>query len=88
MTRCGSSCSRADGAEQPAPLAISVQGMNVSQRHWRPDHAGDQITMRIGMDLYDRYGDDMTRDQLHRGITKAVQEMYETESVEQVRKVE
>lgn len=46
------------------------------------DDAGDQITMRIGMDLYDRYGDDMTREQLNRGIAKAMDEMQEAKVVQ------
>lgn len=39
------------------------------------DDAGDQITMRIGIDLYDKYGKDMTQEQLHQGIIEAMDKM-------------
>lgn len=39
------------------------------------DDQGDQITMRIGMDLYDKYGKDMTEDQLKQGIEDAMDRM-------------
>ncbi|MDI3422691.1 polymorphic toxin type 44 domain-containing protein, partial [Streptomyces luteolus] len=32
------------------------------------DDAGDQITMQVGMELHDKYGDNLTQEQLHEGI--------------------
>lgn len=39
------------------------------------DDAGEQITMRIDMDLYDRYGPNLTKEQLHQGVMQAISEM-------------
>ncbi|MFE4260758.1 polymorphic toxin type 44 domain-containing protein [Streptomyces sp. NPDC056883] len=36
------------------------------------DDQGDQITMRIGIEPYDKYGDTMTEDQLRQGINDAM----------------
>ncbi|MFD3748201.1 polymorphic toxin type 44 domain-containing protein [Nocardia sp. NPDC058633] len=50
---------------------------------------GDDISMRIGSELYEKYGNDMTQAQLHEGIEQAMQEMdqamSEGESVTQIR---
>ncbi|MFF5445817.1 polymorphic toxin type 44 domain-containing protein [Streptomyces sp. NPDC012888] len=39
------------------------------------DDQGDQITMRVGMELYDKYGEDMTQEQLRQGIEDALDRM-------------
>ena len=56
------------------------------------DDEGDQITMRIGMDLYDKYGEDMTQEQLHQGIEQAMREMEKEqakgEDVPQIREAD
>nr|WSX53967.1 polymorphic toxin type 44 domain-containing protein [Streptomyces sp. NBC_00974] len=53
------------------------------------DDQGDQITMRVGIELYDKYGDDMTEDQLRQGINDAMDEMEQAqrngENVPQIR---
>lgn len=37
--------------------------------------SGDDISMKIGAQLYDQYGPNMTRQQLHEGINRAMQEL-------------
>ncbi|MEU3404983.1 polymorphic toxin type 44 domain-containing protein [Streptomyces sp. NPDC006670] len=53
------------------------------------DDQGDQITMRVGVDLYDRYGEDLTEKQLRHGINDAIDKMEQAqhrgEDVPQVR---
>ncbi|CAM5385528.1 hypothetical protein GCM10010343_46140 [Streptomyces avidinii] len=53
------------------------------------DDQGDQITMRIGIDLYDKYGDNLTEEQLRQGINDAMDQMEQAqrngENVPQVR---
>lgn len=53
------------------------------------DDQGDQITMRVGVDLYDRYGEDLTEEQLRHGINDAIDKMEQAqhrgEDVPQVR---
>ncbi|WP_223837807.1 polymorphic toxin type 44 domain-containing protein [Streptomyces venezuelae] len=39
------------------------------------DDHGDQITMRVGMELYDKYGKNMTQEQLRQGIEEAMDRM-------------
>jgi hypothetical protein len=55
------------------------------------DDQGDQITMRVGIELYDKYGEDMTHEQLHQGIEDAMSRMEEAkakgEDVPQIRNV-
>ena len=53
------------------------------------DDQGDQITMRIGIELYDKYGDDLTEEQLQQGINDAMNRMEQAqrsgEDVPQIR---
>ncbi|MFD9268702.1 polymorphic toxin type 44 domain-containing protein [Streptomyces goshikiensis] len=53
------------------------------------DDQGDQITMRVGIDLYDKYGDNLTEEQLRQGINDAMDQMEQAhrngENVPQVR---
>lgn len=43
------------------------------------DDQGDQITMRIGVDLYDKYGDILTEEQLRQGINDAMDQMEQAQ---------
>ncbi|MFD4739014.1 polymorphic toxin type 44 domain-containing protein [Streptomyces virginiae] len=43
------------------------------------DDQGDQITMRVGMDLYDKYGDNLTEEQLRQGINDAMDRMEQAQ---------
>ncbi|MEU8543079.1 polymorphic toxin type 44 domain-containing protein [Streptomyces sp. NPDC048717] len=43
------------------------------------DDQGDQITMRVGIDLYDKYGESMTEEQLRQGIDDAVEQMEQAQ---------
>ncbi len=53
------------------------------------DDQGDQITMRVGIDLYDKYGANLTEEQLRQGINDAMDQMERAqrngEDVPQVR---
>jgi hypothetical protein len=49
------------------------------------DDPGDQITMRAGIELYKKYGDDLTQEQFHQEVLKMVDEM-ERQGTEQVGK--
>ncbi|MGW6507570.1 polymorphic toxin type 44 domain-containing protein [Streptomyces niveus] len=53
------------------------------------DDQGDQITMRVGVDLYEKYGDGLTQEQLRQGINDAMDQMEQAqrngENVPQVR---
>lgn len=44
------------------------------------DDYGDQITMNVGMELYDKYGPDLTQEQLHEGIQEAMRRMEEADA--------
>ncbi|MEU9607707.1 polymorphic toxin type 44 domain-containing protein [Streptomyces sp. NPDC048057] len=56
----------------------------------KDDH-GDQITMKVGMELYDRHGKDLTREQLDAAIRDAMDKMeraqQEGKDVPQIRNV-
>ncbi len=43
------------------------------------DDLGDQITMQIGVELWDKYGADLTEEQLHDGIIDAMRQMEEAQ---------
>ncbi|MFC9437449.1 polymorphic toxin type 44 domain-containing protein [Nocardia sp. NPDC057030] len=43
------------------------------------DDAADQITMRAGIELYDKYGPDMTAEQFHRGVIQAIDKLETAE---------
>ncbi|MEU6310763.1 polymorphic toxin type 44 domain-containing protein [Streptomyces sp. NPDC047014] len=53
------------------------------------DDQGDQITMRVGIGLYEKYGDNLTEEQLRQGINDAMDQMEQAqqrgENVPQVR---
>ncbi|WP_260613997.1 polymorphic toxin type 44 domain-containing protein [Streptomyces sp. WAC07061] len=53
------------------------------------DDQGDQITMRVGIELYNKYGDNLTEEQLRQGISAAMDQMEQAqrngENVPQVR---
>ncbi|MFB9593678.1 hypothetical protein [Streptomyces racemochromogenes] len=53
------------------------------------DDQGDQITMRVGIELYNNYGDNLTEEQLRQGISAAMDQMEQAqrngENVPQVR---
>ncbi|MGW3061881.1 polymorphic toxin type 44 domain-containing protein [Streptomyces goshikiensis] len=53
------------------------------------DDQGDQSTMRVGIDLYDKYCDNLTEEQLRQGINDAMDQMEQAqrngENVPQVR---
>ncbi|EIF00638.1 polymorphic toxin type 44 domain-containing protein [Saccharomonospora glauca] len=48
------------------------------------DDPGDQITMRAGIELYKKYGENLTQEQFHQEIMKMVDEM-EAKGVDQVK---
>ncbi|MGW0889842.1 polymorphic toxin type 44 domain-containing protein [Saccharopolyspora sp. NPDC002578] len=47
------------------------------------DDQGDQLTMRAGIEIYEKYGDDLTPEQFHTEVMKTIDEM-EAQNVEQV----
>ncbi|WP_331737895.1 hypothetical protein [Streptomyces sp. NBC_01276] len=53
------------------------------------DDQGDQITMRVGIELYEKYGDSLTEEQLRQGINDTMDQMEPAqrngENVPQVR---
>ncbi|MET9293862.1 polymorphic toxin type 44 domain-containing protein [Streptomyces sp. NPDC003077] len=69
-----------------------IEGASVGESMFTgDDDEGDQITMRVGMELYDKYGENMTQEQLHQGIQDAMTRMEkakaEGKDVPQIRDV-
>ncbi|WP_328480393.1 polymorphic toxin type 44 domain-containing protein [Streptomyces sp. NBC_00377] len=54
-----------DGASVADPLLVGENDI------------GDQITMRAGVELYEEYGVDLTREQFHSAIVDTVKELYD-----------
>lgn len=57
------------------PEESLIAAANLNDGATGVNDAGDDITMRIGAQLYERYGSDLTRAQLHEGIERAMNEM-------------
>ncbi|MFC8530679.1 polymorphic toxin type 44 domain-containing protein [Nocardia sp. NPDC057227] len=57
------------------PEETLLAGANLGTGATGVSDAGDDITMRIGVQLYERYGSDLTQAQLHEGIEQAMNEM-------------
>ncbi len=49
------------------------------------DDLGDRLTMQAGIDLFDKYGDKLTREQFHSAVISVIEEMH-SRGVDQVRK--
>ncbi|MYX03725.1 hypothetical protein GTY72_29475 [Streptomyces sp. SID8378] len=82
-TTCGPA-----GAGRGAPL-LSRRDPSGRRIRWPGTNREVRITMRIGADLYDKYGDDLTEEQLRRGVNDAMDQMEQAqrngEDVPQVR---
>ncbi|MEY8041661.1 polymorphic toxin type 44 domain-containing protein [Saccharopolyspora cebuensis] len=52
-----------------------IQGASISEGATGRDDAGDQVTMRAGIELYEKYGDDLTQEQFHQEMIKTIDKM-------------
>ncbi|MFC8044422.1 polymorphic toxin type 44 domain-containing protein [Nocardia sp. NPDC057353] len=57
------------------PEESLIAAANLNDGATGVNDAGDDITMRVGVQLYERYGSDLTQIQLHEGIAQAMNEM-------------
>ncbi|MCX2730089.1 polymorphic toxin type 44 domain-containing protein [Saccharopolyspora sp. NFXS83] len=69
---------RAAGIDEETLIEGASIGEGVGE-----DDQGDQLTMRAGIEIYDKYGDDLTPEQFHTEVMKTINEM-EAQNVEQV----